>query len=524
MLFGRSAVWSWGWSNSAGSTSSGRTGWFRAGLPCSWARHSHRGTRCTRSRRVKRPSPACSRTPGTRAVTRGSRTSLGVVLVAAGVRWLGCAHPRASSPAAAPPKEMTASAVSTVSAEDLHGIPAAQVEELLEGRSAGVQVIRLSSGGISVQIRGRSSIYGDTEPLYVVDGMPVEVTTRHGLSWLNPGDIERLDILKDASATAIYGVRGASRLGGTGTECVPWGSERNQTAEFTGDQPVLRAYIDAAIPPGVLPLIGIEDARGLRRELRLADYYTDGLPAGQWTRVSVPIGQLAMTLQDGRTFDPHRAVTVFFEQWLDDCAPHTLYIDEIAITSGDPRDTTPPPVPRTPRARGLERHIDLAWGPVQAPGLRGYRIEASTDGTRFKAIDVQTSWFNRYVAFLGAPGRRATYRVRAVDVNDTLSAPSETATATTRAMTDDELLTMVQEASFRYYWDGERIPTPGWRSRASPGIPISWRPAPPASASWRSSSGPSAASSPASRAPRACGRSSVFSRPRTGFTASGPTS
>src|SRR5438034_5635263 len=195
----------------------------------------------------------------------------------------------------------------------------------------------------------------------------------------------------------------SSRPGGTWHAGVRRESWRNQTAEFTGDSLVFRAYTDAAIPAGALPLVGIADAQGLRRELRLADYYTDGLPARQWTRVSVPIGQLAMTLQDGRTFDPHRAATVFFEQWLDDGAPHTLHIDEIAITSGDPRDTTPPPVPRTLRARGFERHIELAWEPVQAPDLRGYRIERSTDGTRFTAIDVQTSWFNRYVDFLGAP-------------------------------------------------------------------------------------------------------------------------
>src|SRR5207247_2036194 len=217
-------------------------------------------------------------------------------------------------------------------------------------RSAVVRVIRLPSGGISVQIRGRSSIYGDTEPLYVVDGMPVQVTTRHGLSWLNPGDIDRIDILKDASATAMSGIREAngvrvftppnalrltwsSRPGGTWHAGVRRESWRNQTAEFTGDSLVFRAYTDAAIPAGALPLVGIEDAQGLRRELRLADYYTDWLPARQWTRVSVPIGQLAMTLQDGRTFDPHRAATVFFEQWLDDGAPHTLHIDEIAITS-----------------------------------------------------------------------------------------------------------------------------------------------------------------------------------------------
>jgi len=95
-------------------------------------------------------------------------------------------------------------------AEDLRGIPAAQVEELLEGRNAGVQVIRLPGGGVSVRIRGRSSIYGDNEPLYVIDGMPVEVTTGQSLSWLNPGDIQRIEILKDASATAVYGMRGAN--------------------------------------------------------------------------------------------------------------------------------------------------------------------------------------------------------------------------------------------------------------------------------------------------------------------------
>ena len=140
----------------------------------------------------------------------GTGNAARAALVATTLLLPGCAHPPASAPPGAPSEEVTASAVSTVSAADLHGIPAAQVEELLEGRSAGVRVIRLPSGGISVQIRGRSSIYGDTEPLYVVDGMPVQVTTGRGLLWLNPGDVERIDILKDAGATAMYGVRGAN--------------------------------------------------------------------------------------------------------------------------------------------------------------------------------------------------------------------------------------------------------------------------------------------------------------------------
>jgi TonB-dependent SusC/RagA subfamily outer membrane receptor len=139
----------------------------------------------------------------------GAGKALGLAAATAGL--LGCAYPPVSpAPSGAHPDGMTASAVSTVSGEDLRGIPTARVEELLEGRSAGVQVIRWPGGGISVRIRGRSSIYGDNEPLYVIDGMPVEVTTGHGLSWLNPGDIQRIEVLKDASATAVYGMRGAN--------------------------------------------------------------------------------------------------------------------------------------------------------------------------------------------------------------------------------------------------------------------------------------------------------------------------
>ena len=123
---------------------------------------------------------------------QGTGNAARAALVATTLLWPGCAHPPASAPRWDRERGQE------------------QVEELLEGRSAGVRVIRLPSGGVSVQIRGRGSIHGDTEPLYVVDGMPVQVTTGRGLLWLNPGDIERIEILKDAGATALYGVRGAN--------------------------------------------------------------------------------------------------------------------------------------------------------------------------------------------------------------------------------------------------------------------------------------------------------------------------
>ncbi len=102
------------------------------------------------------------------------------------------------------------SSVAVVDADALHGNPESQLEGMLEGRVAGVQIIRLAGGGISVRIRGPGSFSGDMEPLYVVDGTPVHSTADRGLYWLSPGDIRRIEILKDASATSMYGVRGGN--------------------------------------------------------------------------------------------------------------------------------------------------------------------------------------------------------------------------------------------------------------------------------------------------------------------------
>lgn len=100
--------------------------------------------------------------------------------------------------------------VSVVDGDDLQGRPAVNFLELLEGRVAGVQVVRNAGGGVSFRIRGPTTFYGSNEPLYVVDGMPVVVVPGRGLEWLNPSDIARIEILKDASTTSMYGVRGAN--------------------------------------------------------------------------------------------------------------------------------------------------------------------------------------------------------------------------------------------------------------------------------------------------------------------------
>ena len=97
-----------------------------------------------------------------------------------------------------------------ISEEQTDAQSTSSAEELLIGNIAGVQVIELPNGGISVQIRGANSLTGRTEPLYVVDGMPIQNRGGEGLSWLNIRDISKIEVLKDINAKALYGVRGAN--------------------------------------------------------------------------------------------------------------------------------------------------------------------------------------------------------------------------------------------------------------------------------------------------------------------------
>jgi TonB-linked SusC/RagA family outer membrane protein len=98
--------------------------------------------------------------------------------------------------------------ISSVTSEQLAKVPVTTTDQALQGRAAGVQVTNndgAPGAGVQVQIRGIGT-FGSSDPLYVVDGYPIT----GGLSQINPNDIASIDILKDASATAIYGTRAAN--------------------------------------------------------------------------------------------------------------------------------------------------------------------------------------------------------------------------------------------------------------------------------------------------------------------------
>ena len=138
-------------------------------------------------------------------------------------------------------------AVSSVKSEDFNGGVISSPEQLIQGKTSGVQITTASGepgAGVNIRIRGTSSVRGGNNPLFVVDGVPLsgaEVSgggldigrgsssSKNPLNFINPNDIESIDILKDASATAIYGSRGANGVVIITTKS---GSGKNSEFEF----------------------------------------------------------------------------------------------------------------------------------------------------------------------------------------------------------------------------------------------------------------------------------------------------
>lgn len=104
------------------------------------------------------------------------------------------------------------SGVTTVHGDDMKRVGVQRIEEYLNGRVPGLHVVRNESGQMSIRIRGTASLgRSDEEPLVIVDGIPTpQGMNTEVLRMLDPREVHRVQVLKDASATAMYGSRGAN--------------------------------------------------------------------------------------------------------------------------------------------------------------------------------------------------------------------------------------------------------------------------------------------------------------------------
>src|SRR5579863_8468348 len=239
---------------------------------------------------------------------------------------------------------------------------------------------------------------------------------------------------------------------------------RNRFPELKGRNLYFRCYAPEGIAARDLPEIVLStSAEGLQVAVFPASFttaeplskYTGDIPAGRWIGVKIPFEGLRSA--SIYAFRPEYLQSVIFRQGRADSARHTLIVDEVREDDDDDSPGGAAAALRTPThvtATGYDRHILVRWenGAAQEPAR--YVILRSLSGGPFEPIGIQLPGVHRFTDFLGKPEAKAAYRVAAEDGEYRRSEPSAAASAQTHELSDDELLTMLQEAAFAYYWDG----------------------------------------------------------------------
>jgi TonB-linked SusC/RagA family outer membrane protein len=176
-------------------------------------------------------------------------------------------------------KKDEAGAISTIRGKEIENLPVPSLDKALQGRAAGVLVQSnngIPGGGINVRIRGTGSFLAGTQPLYVVDGVQLNTrndanyTESNPLAFLNPNDIESVDILKDAASAAIYGAQASN-----GVVIVTTKKGRAGKTKFQ-----FNTYVGQSTPLKKLDVLNSQELFQLRAE---AWGFTNSLPANDLT-------------------------------------------------------------------------------------------------------------------------------------------------------------------------------------------------------------------------------------------------
>jgi exo beta-1,2-glucooligosaccharide sophorohydrolase (non-reducing end) len=231
---------------------------------------------------------------------------------------------------------------------------------------------------------------------------------------------------------------------------------RNREMEFVGDTLYFWCFSENEIAGEDLPRIRLSDVnQNFSLPVEVGKFLAR-VPAGKWVQVAIPLSEFKTG--SIHSFERNTTARVTFSQGAPDDREHTLLVDDFKIDAGrnawSANSESGLPTPQSVSPKGYERHVDIAWEPITSTELQHYLVYRSLDGKNFQPIGIQVPGINRFTDFLGQPGRTAYYKIAAVDHQYRPSEFSKTVTASTRAMSDDELLTMLQEECFRYYWEG----------------------------------------------------------------------
>jgi exo beta-1,2-glucooligosaccharide sophorohydrolase (non-reducing end) len=222
----------------------------------------------------------------------------------------------------------------------------------------------------------------------------------------------------------------------------------NRTPYLSGDTFSFWYYAEDDLPASLLPMICFQlKGEQYTQPVQLIDLAPD-LPASQWRQVLIPLASLPKTTFE---VDYTRLSKVIFTQGHDDGEEHTLFIDEVKLLDSSMFGECQPP--GRVEAVPYECHVDLSWAAVTDSRVAYYQIYRSQDGKDYHPVGIQIPHFNRYADYCGRETGEFFYKVTAISQDYQETEASEIISASTHPMSEEDLLTIVQKACFRYYWE-----------------------------------------------------------------------
>ncbi len=202
----------------------------------------------------------------------------------------------------------------------------------------------------------------------------------------------------------------------------------------------------------VLPKIGLRYKDKSLTNFVSLENYIPYVESGKWQNISIPLSDFGCGDVDNNRIKDLAAVV--FRQSQSDNQTHLLYVDDIEFLPTRNGSFLPLKMPELKGIKAFERHIDLWWEAENIENIKYIRIYRSFDGHTFVPIGIQRPRINRFTDFIGEIDKKAFYRISAVDYALQETSLSPVLSAETRKMTDEAFLDMIEEAHFRYYWDG----------------------------------------------------------------------
>lgn len=216
------------------------------------------------------------------------------------------------------------------------------------------------------------------------------------------------------------------------------------------DQLSFWVYLSEATGKETLPFIHVTFYNDRQSEkVNLADYLASTGP-NTWSRVHIPLN----TLINDTTLKVSAIKSVVFSQGQPSKTEGHLFIDQVELVPAMSIMMILEKAPELVSAKGYEQHIDLTWKKESNPMIRYIKVYRSFNGKDFIPVGIQSPYLDGYTDFTGPQTGKITYRLTYVDQNYRETNFSHALAASTRLMTDDELLDMIQQSNFRYYWDG----------------------------------------------------------------------